>query len=381
MEKRELIDYKFEIIKQINKYRNSHGVRSLRSDYDQDKISQNLADEISKNGSQYNGEETVYKSENLISPVNLAQILYNENVNYDYKNEKPSNFTKMIWKKSILIGFGMQKTSDNKYVVVIRYFPPGNILGEFSKNVFPSGIKYSQAIYIKPSDINNIKPIPASTPTQTPSPTPTPAPASASASTPAPKQNTNTSTNINTNKKPEETNKNVKPKKELEPQHQFSFDPYDYLNPRFRAFILECLEAHNNYRRTHHAPPLVLNKDLCQMAETYSKHLADNVGELVHSVNRHYKIGNVGENLYYCKNKFPTGTYVTSTWYDEIKEYDYNTVFGNAATGHFSQVVWKGTTDIGVGCTRNEKGQLFVVAHYYPCGNLNTCYKENVLRP
>jgi uncharacterized protein YkwD len=154
MEKRDIIDYKYEIIKQINKYRNSHGVRSLRSDYDQDKLSQNLADEISKNGTQHNGDETVYKSENYIPPANLAQILYNENINYDYKNEKPSNFTKMIWKKSILIGFGMQKSSDGKYVVVIKYYPPGNIFGEFIKNVFPLGVRYSQAIYIQPKDSN-----------------------------------------------------------------------------------------------------------------------------------------------------------------------------------------------------------------------------------
>lgn len=369
MEKRDIIDYKYEIIKQINKYRNSHGVRSLRSDYDQDKLSQNLADEISKNGTQHNGDETVYKSENYIAPANLAQILYNENINYDYKNEKPSNFTKMIWKKSILIGFGMQKSSDGKYVVVIKYYPPGNIFGEFIKNVFPLGVRYSQAIYIQPKDSNiNINTI---------------------------KQTAVPTENININKKNEEINQNksnvnqnidntkkdVKPKKELEPQHQFSFDPYDYINPKFRAFILECLEAHNNYRRTHHAPPLVLNKDLCQMAEKYSKHLSDNVGELVHSVGLRYKIGPVGENLYYCKVKRPTGTYVTSTWYNEIKDYDYNKNCKDEATGHFSQVVWKGTTDLGVGCTRNEKDQLFVVAHYYPCGNLNTCYIENVLRP
>ena len=362
MEKRDIIQYKYEIIKQINKYRNSHGVRSLRSDYEQDNISQNLADEISKNGSQHNGDETVYKSENYMPPANLAQILYNENINYDYKNEKPSNFTKMIWKKSILIGFGMQKTRDNKYVVVIKYYPPGNIFGEFVKNVFPLGIKYSQAIYIQPKDLNINKVKQTSVPVE------------------------------NINKKNEEIKKNnvtsyennkkdVKPKKELEPQHQFSFDPYDYLNPKFRAFILECLEAHNNYRRMHHAPPLVLNKDLCQMAEKYSKHLSDNVGELVHSTNLRYRIGPVGENLYYCKVKRPTGTYVTSTWYNEIKDYNYNNVWKDEATGHFSQVVWNGTTDIGFGCTRNEKDQLFVVAHYYPCGNLNQCYKENVLRP
>ena len=148
MEKRDIIQYKYELIKEINKNRNSHGVRSLRSDYEQDNISQNLADEISKNGIQHNGDETVYKSENYIPPVNLAQILYNENINMT---------TKMIWKKSILIGFGMQKTPDNKYVVVIKYYPPGNIFGEFIKNVFPLEIKYSQAIYIQPKDLNKVK--------------------------------------------------------------------------------------------------------------------------------------------------------------------------------------------------------------------------------
>jgi len=369
MEKRELIDYKYEIIKQINKYRNSHGVRSLRSDYDQDNFSQNLADEISKNGTQHKGDETVYKSDNYIPPANLAQILYNESINYDYKNEKPSNFTKMIWKKSILIGFGMQKSSDNKYVVVIKYYPPGNIFGEFLKNVFPLGLKYSQAIYVQPKDSN----INISSVKQTPVPT-----VNINKKNEEINQNKN---NVNANQNIDNSKKEVKPKKELEPQHQFSFDPYDYINPKFRAFTLECLEAHNNYRRIHHAPPLVLNKDLCQMAEKYSKHLSDNVGELVHSVDLRYKIGPVGENLYYCKGKRPTGTYVTSTWYDEIKDYDYNKNWKDSATGHFSQVVWKGSTDLGVGCTRNEKDQLFVVAHYYPCGNLNTCYIENVLRP
>ena len=367
MEKKDLIEYKFEIIKQINKYRNNHGVRSLRSDYEQDKISQNLADEISKNGNQYNGEETIYKSENYISPVNLAQILYNENINYDYKNEKPSNFTKMIWKKSILIGFGMQKTFDNKYVIVIKYYPPGNIFGEFNKNVFPFGVKYSQAIYTKKDDINKQKPSSVN--------------AQSTQSGPSVPYDNYNKKNEEVNKNYENINKDIKQKKELEPQHQISYDPYDYINPKFKIFILECLEAHNNYRRTHHSPPLILNKDLCKMAETYSKHLSDNVGALEHSVNRRYRIGPVGENLYYCRGKRPTGKYVTSTWYDEIKDYDYNTVWGNSLTGHFSQVVWKGTTDIGIGCTRNEKDQLFVVAHYYPCGNLNQCYKENVLRP
>ena len=155
MDNNSIETYKKDIIKQINKYRKSHGVKSLTNEPNIDKIAQKFANELSKKENldysynQYKGEdlgESVYQSEVFIAPLKLAKIFYDENLEYDYKNKnpEPSNFTQMVWKSSELIGFGMQKSASNKYYFVINYFPTGNIDGKFKKNVFPFGTKVSE---------------------------------------------------------------------------------------------------------------------------------------------------------------------------------------------------------------------------------------------
>ena len=48
--------------------------------------------------------------------------------------------------------------------------------------------------------------------------------------------------------------------------------------------------------------------------------------------------------------------------------------------GHFTQVVWKGSREIGVGRAFADKGQsVYVVCNYLPAGNYIGHYKENVL--
>ena len=155
MDNNSIETYKKDIIKQINKYRKSHGVKSLTNEPNIDKIAQKFANELSKKENldysynQYKGEdlgESVYQSEVFIAPLKLTKIFYDENLEYDYKNKnpEPSNFTQMVWKSSELIGFGMQKSASNKYYFVINYFPTGNIDGKFKKNVFPFGTKVSE---------------------------------------------------------------------------------------------------------------------------------------------------------------------------------------------------------------------------------------------
>jgi len=48
--------------------------------------------------------------------------------------------------------------------------------------------------------------------------------------------------------------------------------------------------------------------------------------------------------------------------------------------GHFTQVVWRSSTHLGVGKAEGTDSD-FVVAVYYPPGNMEGTFEENVLPP
>ena len=75
-----------------------------------------------------------------------------------------------------------------------------------------------------------------------------------------------------------------------------------------------------------------------------------------------------------------SGTAATQSWYNEIKDYKYATPGFTMATGHFTQVVWKGSTKVGfgVGFTADRK-RAFVVANYSPPGNYQNQFPAHVL--
>lgn len=50
-------------------------------------------------------------------------------------------------------------------------------------------------------------------------------------------------------------------------------------------------------------------------------------------------------------------------------------------TGHFTQVVWKGSKEIGVGRATSSGGRTVVVANYRPPGNVLGMFATNVLPP
>ena len=65
--------------------------------------------------------------------------------------------------------------------------------------------------------------------------------------------------------------------------------------------------------------------------------------------------------------------------YNEIKDYDYNRGGYQSGTGHFTQIIWKTTTKVGVGIAK--RGNIVVVvARYTPQGNFMGRFGENVLR-
>ena len=66
-------------------------------------------------------------------------------------------------------------------------------------------------------------------------------------------------------------------------------------------------------------------------------------------------------------------------WYDEIKDYDYDKPCFGMSTGHFTQVVWKSTTEVGCGIAIGN-GKILGVAQYSPPGNYQGQFPQNVLQ-
>lgn len=139
------------------------------------------------------------------------------------------------------------------------------------------------------------------------------------------------------------------------------------------GFAKKELDKHNNYRSLHGAPGLRHGNSLENAAQDWANHLA-RIGRLDHDQNRG---GNVGENVAYSCGYSPNPT---KQWYDEESLYDYGRPGYSDATGHFTQVVWKGTSKLGI-AKATSNGCTYVVARYSPSGNVRGRFPANVKQP
>ncbi|KAL9928092.1 uncharacterized protein ACN427_004174 [Glossina fuscipes fuscipes] len=65
-------------------------------------------------------------------------------------------------------------------------------------------------------------------------------------------------------------------------------------------------------------------------------------------------------------------------WYNEIEHYDFEKSVFSIETGHFTQLVWKDSANLGVGY-KKVGNKLYLVCHYKPSGNIKGKYKTMVL--
>ena len=57
---------------------------------------------------------------------------------------------------------------------------------------------------------------------------------------------------------------------------------------------------------------------------------------------------------------------------NEIKDYKYSKIKRyriGPKVGHYTQIVWKDTKEVGVASAISKNGKVYVVARYYPAGN------------
>ncbi|KAK4047935.1 hypothetical protein OIV83_005119 [Microbotryomycetes sp. JL201] len=156
-------------------------------------------------------------------------------------------------------------------------------------------------------------------------------------------------------------------------------DAKSLAKPKLEKQAQQALDAHNKFRAMHGVPPLEWD---VKAADAAKKWFDNCVFE--HSKG---KVGSYGENLFAVSaSGIQNPTDGINSWYSEIKDYDFGKGDFSMGTGHFTQLVWRGTRKIGcyIGtCDLSIWDGLnsFLVCEYEPAGNFLGKFRENVLPP
>lgn len=140
----------------------------------------------------------------------------------------------------------------------------------------------------------------------------------------------------------------------------------------------EMVNAHNKWRTEVGTPALTWSTTLADTAQAYANKLKDTQAcKLVHS-----GASGLGENLYWAsalkysdgttKVQTVTPTKGTDSWGSEKQNYTYstNTCATGKVCGHYTQVVWKNTTELGCGKAVCADNSQVWVCNYTPAGNV-----------
>ncbi|KAL0849828.1 hypothetical protein ABMA28_011767 [Loxostege sticticalis] len=339
-------DFENEALEVHNEYRREHGVTPLVLSKEICKISQKWAEELAKKDSmayslnQKYGE-SVYcgwsaDPNTKIKARDCVDKWYSEINEYSFGREPEvltcGHFTQIVWRDTKELGVGSAKSKSGKLYVVCNYFPPGNFSGQFSKNVLPPGALQFRTSYTRESN-NNLAP-------------------------------------------PASPNRNSKNLGEIASDLVSKFKSTSISGDKFED---EFLKAHNEYRRKHGVPPLEISKKLCKYAEEWAKTIAKK-GSMEHRDQNDY-----GENIFYAWSSDPnftvSGKDPVDKWYSEIKDHPFGREPTSLGSGHFTQVVWEDTKEVGVGMAKSKEGQVYVVANYYPPGNVMGSFATKVRPP
>jgi len=140
-----------------------------------------------------------------------------------------------------------------------------------------------------------------------------------------------------------------------------------------RGVASELLAAHNAERALYRMQPLAWDPQLASAAARYATQLAA-IGDLHHSP-RNARAGQ-GENLWMgTRNAFRPRTMVQN-WASEKAMFHPGTFPNNsrsrnwADVGHYTQMIWPGTTRVGCGIGRSARYD-FLVCRYSPPGNVD----------
>lgn len=350
--------FALEVLRAHNKLREHHGTESLTLEKKLMEDAQNYAERCARSGSIVPRDQMSPYGENIWGLTTNASDLddlhggrpvekwYSESRNYTFGEEpkdiSAGHLTQLLWSKTKYLGVGIAANDNGQIFVICEYHPPGNYLGDYAANVKPlqkpftnedaAEISIPSLAHLSISNSSNLPTTPSSI---------------------SARNTTKTSTELS----------------------------------RIRSYTLQF---HNEKRILHSLKALNYTHELESLAQEWAEHLLKN-GTFYHRPDNIY-----GENIYFYTASFYLDDKASikkavDAWYDEIdfyksfdKEPTVEELTTGNPTGHFTQVVWNSTTNVGLGIARQDSENshlVVVVANYAPGGNVLGRFKDNVSRP
>lgn len=132
------------------------------------------------------------------------------------------------------------------------------------------------------------------------------------------------------------------------------------------AAFAGTVAAHNAWRQKVGVPNLTWSATLAQVAQAWADDLKSRSCAFEHRPNNQY-----GENIYWASGFSPSPKDVVDSWAGEIQDYNYadNSCTPGKMCGHYTQVVWRDTQQVGCGTSSCDNGSILWVCNYNPPGN------------
>ncbi len=124
----------------------------------------------------------------------------------------------------------------------------------------------------------------------------------------------------------------------------------------------DLLAAHNQVRFHTDVPPLRWSDRLAAHAQEWANHLL-HTGQFIHRPRPLY-----GENLFDIEGPRATPEEVIGYWASESRDYNYRSNTCRGVCGHYTQLVWSGTREVGCAVARDATREVWV-CNYNPPGN------------
>lgn len=140
----------------------------------------------------------------------------------------------------------------------------------------------------------------------------------------------------------------------------FAQKPSDKLSEEEKQ---QLLDDHNKWRTEVGTDSVIWSDDLEQEAQNWANNLAK-------TCNMKHSDTEYGENIYWGMEKSSPSEVVT-LWADEKKYYSGQEISNNnfMKFGHYTQLVWYNTTEIGCAKATCKNGGEIWVCNYNPSGN------------